>query len=160
MASTTEGSASVDTSPRLSCWSAAIFLRIRRMIFPDRVLGRPGTICGWKHDMTYTSLQTPATVPPSHPSCCTAENLTQHNSTRLFLIGGICSVAILIFEVCVTGIALYTNYSQVGLRLQYFHGLWVGLIINHAHSFLSMQWLAGDDGSEVVCYLHAYQKAL
>ena len=43
MSSTTEGSARVETSPSSSCLSAAIFLRIRRMIFPDRVLGNPGT---------------------------------------------------------------------------------------------------------------------
>ena len=45
MSSTTEGSASVDTSPNSSCWLEAIFLKMRRMIFPERVLGRPGTIC-------------------------------------------------------------------------------------------------------------------
>ena len=45
MSSTTEGSASVDTSPNSSCWLEPIFLKMRRMIFPERVLGRPGTIC-------------------------------------------------------------------------------------------------------------------
>ena len=40
--STTPGSASVDVSPRLEKSSSAIFLKIRRMILPDRVLGKPG----------------------------------------------------------------------------------------------------------------------
>ena len=39
---TTAGSASVDVSPRCSCSLAAILRRIRRMIFPERVLGSPG----------------------------------------------------------------------------------------------------------------------
>lgn len=39
-ASTTEGSASVDVSPRFSKSFAAIFLRIRRMTFPDLVFGK------------------------------------------------------------------------------------------------------------------------
>lgn len=37
-----EGSAKVDVSPRLSVSPATIFRRIRRMIFPDRVMGRLG----------------------------------------------------------------------------------------------------------------------
>src|SRR5439155_7786129 len=40
--STTVGSASVETSPRVSNSSAAIFLKILRMILPDRVLGSEG----------------------------------------------------------------------------------------------------------------------
>jgi len=40
--STTEGSARVEVSPRLSCSFAAILRRIRRMILPERVLGSPG----------------------------------------------------------------------------------------------------------------------
>ncbi len=39
-ASTTEGSASVEVSPRFSISPSAILRRIRRMIFPERVLGR------------------------------------------------------------------------------------------------------------------------
>lgn len=38
--STTEGSAKVDVSPISSGFPSAIFLKIRLMIFPDRVLGR------------------------------------------------------------------------------------------------------------------------
>src|SRR5512140_3324312 len=38
---TTEGSASVLVSPRLLTSFAATFLRMRRMIFPLRLLGRP-----------------------------------------------------------------------------------------------------------------------
>lgn len=41
--STTEGSASVETSPNSSGLSWATFLKMRRIIFPDRVLGRPDT---------------------------------------------------------------------------------------------------------------------
>ena len=44
ISSTTEGSESVEMSPNWSDWFDAIFLRMRRMIFPDRVLGKPGTI--------------------------------------------------------------------------------------------------------------------
>src|SRR3546814_8258080 len=40
--STTDGSASVVVSPRLLVSPSAIFRRIRRMILPERVLGRPG----------------------------------------------------------------------------------------------------------------------
>src|SRR5436309_2701200 len=40
--STTLGSARVDVSPRFSKESSAILRRMRRMIFPDRVLGRFG----------------------------------------------------------------------------------------------------------------------
>jgi len=40
--STTEGSASVLVSPRLSNSFSAILRRMRRMILPERVLGRPG----------------------------------------------------------------------------------------------------------------------
>ena len=40
--STTEGSARVEMSPRASNSSAAILRRMRRMILPERVLGRPG----------------------------------------------------------------------------------------------------------------------
>lgn len=43
ISSTTEGSANVDTSPNSSGLSWATFLKIRRIIFPDRVLGRPDT---------------------------------------------------------------------------------------------------------------------
>ena len=43
ISSTTEGSASVDTSPNSSGLSWATFLKMRRIIFPDRVLGRPDT---------------------------------------------------------------------------------------------------------------------
>ena len=38
----TAGSASVEVSPRFEKSFAAIFLRIRRIIFPERVLGSPG----------------------------------------------------------------------------------------------------------------------
>src|SRR5689334_4370253 len=40
--STTAGSASVEVSPSAPTSSSAILRRIRRMIFPERVLGRPG----------------------------------------------------------------------------------------------------------------------
>lgn len=40
--STTAGSARVEVSPKLLCSFAAILRRIRRMIFPERVLGSPG----------------------------------------------------------------------------------------------------------------------
>ena len=40
--STTAGSANVEVSPRLEKSSSAIFLRMRRMILPERVFGRPG----------------------------------------------------------------------------------------------------------------------
>src|SRR3546814_18095678 len=40
--STTDGSASVVVSPKLLVSPSAIFRRIRRMILPERVLGRPG----------------------------------------------------------------------------------------------------------------------
>ena len=40
--STTDGSASVEVSPSAPNSSSAIFLRIRRMILPERVFGRPG----------------------------------------------------------------------------------------------------------------------
>src|SRR5260370_29713729 len=40
--STTAGSASVEVSPRLPGSSSAILRRMRRMILPERVLGRPG----------------------------------------------------------------------------------------------------------------------
>ena len=40
--STTAGSASVEVSPRLAKSSSAILRRMRRMILPERVLGRPG----------------------------------------------------------------------------------------------------------------------
>src|SRR5688500_15490864 len=43
--STTDGSASVEISPSWSCSFAAILRRIRRMIFPERVLGRLGAHC-------------------------------------------------------------------------------------------------------------------
>ena len=39
---TTSGSASVEVSPKLSVSFAAILRRIRRMILPLRVFGRPG----------------------------------------------------------------------------------------------------------------------
>ena len=45
MSSTIEGSARVDVSPSSEVWLAAIFRRMRRIILPERVLGRPGTIC-------------------------------------------------------------------------------------------------------------------
>ena len=45
MACTTEGSANVEVSPRSSTSPAATLRRIRRIILPDRVLGRPGVIC-------------------------------------------------------------------------------------------------------------------
>ena len=41
-ASTTAESASVVMSPIWSVWSSAILRRMRRMILPERVLGRPG----------------------------------------------------------------------------------------------------------------------
>ena len=40
--STTLGSARVEVSPRLPNSLSAILRRMRRMIFPDRVFGRPG----------------------------------------------------------------------------------------------------------------------
>src|ERR1019366_117874 len=40
--STTEGSARVEISPRLLMSPSAILRRMRRMILPERVLGRPG----------------------------------------------------------------------------------------------------------------------
>jgi antitoxin HicB len=40
--STTAGSASVEVSPRLEGSSSAILRRMRRMILPERVFGRPG----------------------------------------------------------------------------------------------------------------------
>src|SRR5512140_1290834 len=40
--STTDGSARVEVSPSVSNSSAAILRRMRRMILPERVLGRPG----------------------------------------------------------------------------------------------------------------------
>ena len=43
ISSTTDGSAKVETSPSSSGLSAATFLNMRRMIFPDRVFGRPDT---------------------------------------------------------------------------------------------------------------------
>lgn len=42
--STTDGSERVEMSPSWSSSPARIFLRIRRMILPDRVLGRSGTM--------------------------------------------------------------------------------------------------------------------
>src|SRR6476646_1185388 len=45
--STTVGSASVEISPRLEKSSSAILRRMRRMILPDRVLGRPGENWIW-----------------------------------------------------------------------------------------------------------------
>ena len=41
-ASTTCGSAKVETSPIWSVWFSAILRRMRRMILPERVFGRPG----------------------------------------------------------------------------------------------------------------------
>ena len=43
--STTAGSASVEVSPRLPDSSSAILRRMRRMILPERVFGRPGAHC-------------------------------------------------------------------------------------------------------------------
>src|SRR6185437_12381846 len=40
--STTEGSARVEMSPRLDMSPSAILRRMRRMILPERVLGKPG----------------------------------------------------------------------------------------------------------------------
>ena len=40
--STTPGSARVEVSPRLPNSLSAILRRMRRMIFPERVFGRPG----------------------------------------------------------------------------------------------------------------------
>src|SRR5215469_9784126 len=40
--STTVGSARVEVSPRLAVSPSAILRRMRRMILPERVLGRPG----------------------------------------------------------------------------------------------------------------------
>ena len=44
MVATTEGSASVEMSPSSSCLFAATLRKIRRMILPERVLGKPGEI--------------------------------------------------------------------------------------------------------------------
>ena len=43
--STTDGSANVEVSPKFSKSFEAIFLRIRLIIFPDLVFGRPAVIC-------------------------------------------------------------------------------------------------------------------
>ena len=43
-ASTTDGSANVLISPRLSVSCAATLRKMRRIIFPERVFGRPGVI--------------------------------------------------------------------------------------------------------------------
>ena len=40
--STTEGSANVEVSPKLSISLAATLRKILRMILPDRVFGKPG----------------------------------------------------------------------------------------------------------------------
>jgi hypothetical protein len=40
--STTDGSAKVEISPKLDTSPSAILRNIRRMIFPDRVFGKPG----------------------------------------------------------------------------------------------------------------------
>src|SRR6202035_5125358 len=45
--STTAGSASVEVSPRLPGSSSAILRRMRRMILPERVFGRPGANWIW-----------------------------------------------------------------------------------------------------------------
>ena len=42
---TTDGSASVDVSPKLSKSLEAIFLRILLIILPDRVFGKPAVMC-------------------------------------------------------------------------------------------------------------------
>ena len=42
MISTMLGSANVEMSPTWSSWFSAIFRKIRRMIFPERVFGNPG----------------------------------------------------------------------------------------------------------------------
>ena len=44
--STIDGLAKVEISPSCSDWLAAILRNTRRMILPERVLGRPGTT--WK----------------------------------------------------------------------------------------------------------------
>ena len=49
MRSTTSELASVEMSPSWSDWLEAIFLRMRRMIFPERVFGRPGTTWSREH---------------------------------------------------------------------------------------------------------------
>lgn len=43
--STTAGSARVEMSPRSSAWSAATLRKIRRIILPDRVFGKPPQNC-------------------------------------------------------------------------------------------------------------------
>src|SRR3954468_3278153 len=45
--STTPGSAKVEVSPKLPGSSSAILRRMRRMILPERVLGRPGENWIW-----------------------------------------------------------------------------------------------------------------
>ncbi len=58
--STTEGSASVDVSPISDSCLLAIFLKMRRMILPERVLGTPA--CQLNHKSGTL------TVPGLHPS--------------------------------------------------------------------------------------------
>ena len=60
--STTAGSASVEVSPRLEGSSSAILRRMRRMILPERVFGRPGANWIWSGEaIGPMSLRTQAT---------------------------------------------------------------------------------------------------
>src|SRR5579871_6718249 len=60
--STTAGSASVEVSPSEPGSSSAILRRIRRMILPERVLGRPGANWIWSGEaIGPISLRTHAT---------------------------------------------------------------------------------------------------
>src|SRR4029079_18705609 len=60
--STTAGSASVEVSPRLLGTSSAILRRMRRMILPERVFGRPGANWIWSGEaIGPMSLRTQAT---------------------------------------------------------------------------------------------------
>lgn len=54
--STIDGSESVVTSPISSVWLFEIFLKMRRMIFPERVFGRPGTKMIWPGAANLASL--------------------------------------------------------------------------------------------------------
>ena len=91
MSSTTEGSASVDTSPNSLCWLEPIFLKMRRMIFPERVLGRPGTICVCYNKQTFIIILSLNQVPINLRTAPTGTTKTpsftvkrEHSFVRLF----------------------------------------------------------------------------
>ena len=74
MACTTEGSASVEVSPRSSISPAATLRRIRRIILPDRVFGKPGVICvgGWTGLMDQLGGCTSVPIPHTTAQQCCA----------------------------------------------------------------------------------------